>query len=99
MSSTLRIPVNYALIRNTEGELVLHPSIKCESEVIESNGLVKIEATFQITLSDGFIHQVEFGKESQGNFFDSYMIFTGFYTTGLKIIKDLGVPNKEAEWY
>ena len=98
MSVTILIPVNYAFIRDNEGDLILHPSIKCRPVVIESNGLIKVEPTFQFTLGDGYYYQVEFTKESKDNFFNSALVFTGFYSTFLIIIKELNVPANDVEW-
>ena len=98
MSSTLIIPINYGFIYNQEGDLVLHPSIKCRPSIIEDNGLIKAEPTFQFTLGDGDFYRIEMGKENKDDFFDSYIIFTGFHSTGLNIIKELNVPEDEIKW-
>ena len=98
MSVTILIPVNYAFIRDNEGDLILHPSIKCKPIIIESNSLIKVEPTFQFTLGDGYYYQVEFTKESEDNFFNSALVFTGFYSTALNIIKELNVPDNDVEW-
>lgn len=98
MSVTILIPIDYAFIRDNEGNLILHPSIKCGPVIIESNGLIKVEPTFQFTLGDGYYYQVEFTKESKDNFFNSALVFTGFYSTALNIIKELNVPDNNVEW-
>ena len=98
MSVTILIPIDYAFIRNDEGSLILHPSIKCKPIIIESNSLVKVEPTFQFTLGDGYYYQVEFTKESEDNFFNSSLVFTGFYSTALSIIKELNVSANDVEW-
>ena len=98
MSVTILIPVDYAFIRDNEGNLVLHPSIKCKPVIIESNGLIRVEPTFQFTLGDGHYYQVEFTKESEDNFFNSSLVFTGFYSTALSIIKELNVSANDVEW-
>ena len=98
MSVTILIPVDYAFIRDNEGNLVLHPSIKCKPVIIESNGLIKVEPTFQFTLGDGYYYQVEFTKESEDIFFNSSLVFTGFYSTALSIIKELNVSANDVEW-
>ena len=98
MSVTILIPVDYAFIRDSIGELVLHPSIKCRPVVIESNGLIKVEPTFQFTLGDGYYYQVEFTKEYEDAFFNSSLVFTGFYSTALSIIKELNVSANDVEW-
>ena len=91
MSVTILIPIDYAFIRNDEGNLILHPSIKCRPVIMERSGLIKAEPTFQFTLGDGYYYQVEFTKESEDNFFNSSLVFTGFYSTALSIIKELNV--------
>lgn len=98
MSVTIRIPVSYGFIYNSEGELVLHPSIKCKASIIEDNGLIKCEPTLQFTLGDGVFSEIEIGKENKDDFFDSYIIFTGFYSTACNIIRELNVPSSEVEW-
>ena len=40
MSSTLIIAFIYGFIYNLEGDLVLHPSIKCRPNIFEDNGLI-----------------------------------------------------------
>lgn len=98
MSSTLIIPINYGFIYNQEGDLVLHPSIKCRPSIIEDNGLIKAEPTFQFTLGDGEFYRIEMSKENRDDFFDSYIIFTGFYSTACNIVRELNVPDNEVEW-
>ena len=98
MSVTILIPVDYAFIRDNEGNLVLHPSIKCKPVIIESNGLIKVEPTFQFTIGDGYYYQVEFTKEYEDAFFNSSLVFTGFYSTALSIIKELNVSANDVEW-
>lgn len=98
MSVTILIPIDYAFIRDSIGNLILHPSIKCRPVIMERNGLIKVEPTFQFTLGDGYYYQVEFTKESEDNFFNSSLVFTGFYSTALSIIKELNVPDNDVEW-
>ncbi len=98
MSVTIIIPIDYAFIRDSIGELVLHPSIKCRPVIVESNGLIKVESTFQFTLGDGHYYQVEFTKEYEDAFFNSALVFTGFYSTALSIIKELNVSANDVEW-
>ena len=98
MSVTILIPIDYAFIRDSIGELVLHPSIKCRPTIIESNGLIKVEPTFQFPLGDGYYYQVEFTKEYEDAFFNSSLVFTGFYSTALSIIKELNVSANDVEW-
>ena len=98
MSVTVLIPIDYAFIRNDEGNLILHPSIKCRPVIMERSGLIKVEPTFQFTLGDGYYYQVEFTKEYEDAFFNSSLVFTGFYSTALSIIKELNVPDNDVEW-
>ena len=98
MSVTILIPIDYAFIRNDEGNLILHPSIKCRPVIMERSGLIKAEPTFQFTLGDGYYYQVEFTKESEDAFFNSSLVFTGFYSTALSIIKELNVSANDVEW-
>lgn len=99
MSSTLLIPISYCFVRDEEGDLVLHPAIKCKPVIVESNSLIKAESTFQFTTGDGSFYQVEFGKAHKDDFFDAHLVFTGFRSTGLTIIQELNVPANEVEWY
>ena len=98
MSVTILKPIDYAFIRDSIGQLVLHPSFKCKPVIIESNGLIKVEPTFQFTLGDGYYYQVEFTKEYEDAFFNSSLVFTGFYSTALSIIKELNVSANDVEW-
>lgn len=99
MSVTLRIPITYGFIHNTSGDLILHPSIKCRAFILEDNTLIKCEPRLQFTLGDGDFVDIEIGKENKDDFFDSYIIFTGFKSTAENIIKELGVPQDQCEWY
>ncbi len=98
MSTTVLIPVDYAFIRNNEGALILHPSIQCKPSIVESNGLIRVESIFQFTTGDGNYYLVEFTKSAKDDFFNSALIFTGFYSTALTIIKELNVPDNDVEW-
>lgn len=98
MSSTVIIPISYGFIRDDKGDLVLHPSIKCRPEIIESNGLIQAKPTFKFTLGDGEFYAIEIIKENMDDFFDSHIIFTGFYSTACNIVKELNVPDNEVEW-
>lgn len=98
MSTTIIIPVTYGFIRDEEGELVLHPSLKPRATVIEVNGCIHCEPKLQFTLGDGYFYDIELGKDNKDDFFNSTIIFTGFYSTALSIIKELNVPADEVEW-
>lgn len=98
MSTTIIVPITYALIRNNEGELVLHPSIKLKPVITEDNGNVIIEAEYFFTLDNQSFIEVCFGKEDINSPYDEVLIFTGFQSTAQAIIKELQVPSKEVEW-
>lgn len=98
MSITVRIPIAYGFIRDNEGDLVLHPSIKCRPTIIEDNGCIKCEPKFKFTNGDGSFYDIEICKDQIDDFFDSYIVFTGFYSTALMIMKELCVPENDVEW-
>ena len=98
MSTTIILPMSYALIRNNEGELVLHPSIKLKPVTTESNGNVTIEAEYFFTLDNQSFYSVGFGKEHIDDPYPSNLIFTGFYSTAQAIVRELQVPDKYVEW-
>ena len=98
MSTTIIVPINYALIRDGNGELVLHPSIKLCPVITEDNGNVTIEAKYFFTLDNQSFVEVCFGKEDINSPYDEVLIFTGFYSTAESIVKELQAPSKEVEW-
>ena len=98
MSTTIIVPINYALIRDGNGELVLHPSIKLNPVITEDNGNVTVEAKYFFTLDNQSFYSVGFGKEDIDSPYNEVLIFTGFYSTAQAIIKELQVPDKYVEW-
>ena len=98
MSTTIIVPINYALIRDGNGELVLHPSIKLKPVITEDNGNVTVEAKYFFTLDNQSFVEVCFGKENIDSPYDETVIFTGFYSTAKEIIQELQVPDKYVEW-
>lgn len=98
MSSTIIIPISYGFIRDNEGSLVLHPSIKLIPNIEENNGCIKITSEYKFTTGDGTFSSISMNKENKDDFFDSYIIFTGFYSTACDIIRELNVPVDEVEW-
>ena len=98
MSTTIIVPINYALIRDGNGELVLHPSIKLKPVITEDNGNVTVEAKYFFTLDNQSFIEGCFGKEHIDDPYPSNLIFTGFYSTAKEIIKELDVPDKYVEW-
>ena len=98
MSTTIIVPINYALIRDGNGELVLHPSIKLKPVITEDNGNVTVEAKYFFTLDNQSFYSVGFGKEDIDSPYNEVLIFTGFYSTAQAIIKELQVPDKYVEW-
>lgn len=98
MSTTILIPVAYGFIRNEDGDLVLHPSIKPRAVIIEANGCIRCESKLQFTLGDGHFYDIELGRNNKDDFFHETIIFTGFYSTAMSIIEELNVPSDEVEW-
>ena len=98
MSTTIIVPINYALIRDGNGELVLHPSIKLNPVITEDNGNVTVEAKYFFTLDNQSFVEVCFGKEDIDSPYDEVLIFTGFYSTAESIVKELQAPSKYVEW-
>ena len=98
MSTTIIVPINYALIRDGNGELVLHPSIKLKPVITEDNGNVTVEAKYFFTLDNQSFIEVYFGKEDINSPYNEVLIFTGFYSTAQAIVRELQVPDKYVEW-
>ena len=98
MSTTIIVPINYALIRDGDGELVLHPSIKLKPVITEDNGNVTVEAKYFFTLDNQSFVEVCFGKEDIDSPYNEVLIFTGFHSTAQAIVRELQVPDKYVEW-
>ena len=98
MSTTIIVPINYALIRDNSGELVLHPSIKLKPVITEDNGNVTVEAEYFFTTDNQSFIEVYLGKEDTDSPYDEVLIFTGFHSTAQAIVRELQVPDKYVEW-
>ena len=98
MSTTIIVPINYALIRDGDDELVLHPSIKLKPVITEDNGNVTVEAKYFFTLDNQSFVEVYFGKEDINSPYNEVLIFTGFHSTAQAIVRELQVPDKYVEW-
>lgn len=98
MSTTIIVPINYTLIRDGDGELVLHPSIKLRPVITEDNGNVTIEAKYFFTTDNQSFIEVCFCKEDINSPYDEVLIFTGFHSTAQAIVRELQAPDKYVEW-